>query len=603
MWHDRIDGSRVDGALVNGDGRTATRRLRRKLQSFRKDEGGSLIIFALFMFVMMIMITGLAIDIMRHENTRTKLQNTLDRAVLAAADLDQMLDPEAVVVDYFTKANMEQFLVDVNVENSLNSRMVEATTLANVNTFFMMTNPDDPPADADPVRRRMAYWMKRMGARSLPAVANGRAEEKYYDIEVSLVLDVSGSMNSSSRIQNLKVAAREFIDTIVTRDGEDAGVTTVSIVPYNATVNLGPRLAQEYTLTNTHGYSWCPRLPTSTFSSAAISTATPLELVSHFEYGDRSSAPINVPWCPTETYRDNRIVVHSSDIPDLQAAITGLDAYGNTAIDLGMKWGVALIDPSFRPIMENLMDDGLVDSSATGRPVDYTDGDGLKVIVLMSDGANTQEYDLREPFKSGMSDIWVRREYAGQPLIQLISSSKRSRWSIRYNDGGTPNDHTDDRFMRYNVSSWQRQLTHPYGYDAYDDDVVTADNSSDDLVTRISWQDFFAIWEERYVNYAVLREPYDNGYISYNYYRSPDYARETIVNSSQADARLSTICGVARSSQVLVFTIAFEAPTAGQTALLDCASSPSHYFDVEGTDIADAFDAIANEITRLKLTQ
>ena len=58
-------------------------------KGFLRREDGNLIIFSLFMIVGMLLFTGIAIDVMRSEVARTKLQNTLDRAVLAAADLDQ----------------------------------------------------------------------------------------------------------------------------------------------------------------------------------------------------------------------------------------------------------------------------------------------------------------------------------------------------------------------------------------------------------------------------------------------------------------------------------------------------------------------------------
>jgi hypothetical protein len=35
----------------------------------------------------------------------------------------------------------------------------------------------------------------------------------------------------------------------------------------------------------------------------------------------------------------------------------------------------------------------------------------------------------------------------------------------------------------------------------------------------------------------------------------------------------------------------------------DCASTPSHFFRVEGIEIAAAFEAIARQINQLRLTQ
>ena len=56
-----------------------------------------------------------------------------------------------------------------------------------------------------------------------------------------------------------------------------------------------------------------------------------------------------------------------------------------------------------------------------------------------------------------------------------------------------------------------------------------------------------------------------------------------------------------------IFSIAFEAPAAGQVALHACASSDGDYFAVQNAEqaaeIDSAFQMIARQITSLKLTQ
>jgi Flp pilus assembly protein TadG len=86
---------------------------------FRREEDGSIILFSLFLFVLMILIGGMAVDLMRFETRRVHVQNTLDSAMLAAADLDQDLDPEAVVRDYFAKAGYDPDGVLVDVDETL----------------------------------------------------------------------------------------------------------------------------------------------------------------------------------------------------------------------------------------------------------------------------------------------------------------------------------------------------------------------------------------------------------------------------------------------------------------------------------------------------
>jgi hypothetical protein len=54
---------------------------------------------------------------------------------------------------------------------------------------------------------------------------------------------------------------------------------------------------------------------------------------------------------------------------------------------------------------------------------------------------------------------------------------------------------------------------------------------------------------------------------------------------------------------VIVYGIAFEAPTNGQTQIRNCSSSISHYYAPIGGEIGTAFDSIAAQISQLRLTQ
>ena len=67
--------------------------------------------------------------------------------------------------------------------------------------------------------------------------------------------------------------------------------------------------------------------------------------------------------------------------------------------------------------------------------------------------------------------------------------------------------------------------------------------------------------------------------------------------------RTKDICDAAKASGAIVYTIGFEAPYSGRQVLMNCASSDAHFFDVNGTEIADAFSSIATSIRKLRLTQ
>ncbi len=157
-------------------------------------EDGNLTIFALCLFVLMAMIGGVAVDLMRYEAMRTSLQNTLDRATLAAASLSQQLDAEDVVTDYFDKAGLAEYLRAVSVEEGLNYREVVADARASTNPFFL----------------------HMIGVKEMDAPGHSMAEQRMTNVEIVLVLDVSGSMatvspNGLTRLVNLRNAANEFV--------------------------------------------------------------------------------------------------------------------------------------------------------------------------------------------------------------------------------------------------------------------------------------------------------------------------------------------------------------------------------------------------------
>ena len=146
-----------------------------RISDFARNEDGVITIFTIFIMLMMLMVAGVGVDLMQNEMRRTALQNTVDRAVLAAADLDQTLDPTAVVEDYFDKTGLSEFLTDVRPSSGLNYRNVTAEA-------FMQTN---------------TQFMSLLGVDTLPVPAYSQAVEEVPNVEISLVLDISGSMRYS----------------------------------------------------------------------------------------------------------------------------------------------------------------------------------------------------------------------------------------------------------------------------------------------------------------------------------------------------------------------------------------------------------------------
>ncbi len=588
-------------------------------QRFRKDEDGALIIFSLMMMIMILWFGGMAVDLMRYETTRAKLQGSLDRATLAAADLDQVMAPADVVRDYLDKAGMLHFLQgEPSVSQGINYRVVTAQASAPMPLFFydlprIFTSPFSP------------------GMTVLNVSGSSTAEERVTDVEVSLVLDVSSSMNSNNRMTNLRPAAREFVSAVLANNtNAPQGLITISMIPYSAVVNPGTVISPYLNINRTHNFSTCPMFDDSVFTTTALNLGSSYDHVSHYSYGGSNDTPINpdVTWCFTGD--QNAIIPHTTSESDLHDAINDLHAYGNTAIDMGVKWGVALLDPSTESLITSLAgaSGSGVPSVAAGRPEQFTQSDVLKVLVLMTDGENTQQWDLYDHYKNNLSFVWANLNNAND----LVSGSNLDQTSVQTHGLSTPNNYTDDQFFwsyfddgdGYSSNDTaNRTRDYPLGYSSQTE-YVNARNSGPtgpapagqgptyaNNVRQASWQELFATFSYRNVNYYYLypayqagKIPWDTSNLDYANYVQPDYSLDqSVVDGTEADTRLSNICAAARAEGVVIYTVAFEAPSGGQTALLDCASSPSHFFDVDGTDITAAFSAIASDIRALKLTQ
>lgn len=460
---------------------TAKDTLKRGICGFARDERGSMTIFAIFMLMMMLLVGGIGVDLMRNEMERTRVQGTVDRAVLAAADLDQPLEPEDVVDDYFAKAGMTDFLTSVTVDEGLNFRTVTVNAKTQTPTQFM----------------------RLMGVDELPVPARSQAEERISNVEISLVLDISGSMGRNNKMANLQDAAEAFVDTVIREETED--LISMSLIPYTAQVNAGFSIFDELTTNHLHDFSYCIDFEEDDFDATTLDFGKTYEHMQHFEAGSNYSYPISNPGCPQQEFEE--ILAFSQDKNNLKARISQYRARANTAIHLGMKWGVALLDPSFRPITQAMSLDNKIDAEFASRPASYDDVETLKTIILMTDGQN-------------VDTVRIQPWYYAQPSHYVHWSRYPLYWYL-------------NNYVGNNWSNW------------------------------------------RYTKYS----------------------------SGQADNMLENICDAAKAQGIVVWSVGFEVTNYSAGVMEDCASSPSHFFRVEGVEIGEAFEAIAKQINQLRLTQ
>lgn len=455
---------------------------RRLLTSFKDDENGSLVIFAVFMVLMIITVGGIGVDLMRSERDRTILQHTLDRAILSAADLDQVQSPEFVVQDYFRASGLDDYLATVSIDQGLNYKTIGAQAQAVTSTDFM----------------RLA------GVDYLNTTAAGVAEERVANVEISMVLDVSGSMGNGNKMAQMRNAATTFVNTVLSPENED--LVSVSLVPYSQHVNAGPKIFNELNTNHRHDYSHCVEMADSSYSSTALDLGVTYDQMQHFQWNYPGWNQLSDTICPRYSYE--RITPFSQDAAALNAQIAQLQPRAGTQIFMGMKWAAAMLDPAFNPVVTALVNNNDIDHAFDDRPVAYDDVETLKTVVLMTDGKNSSAQRIKSWAYDSTSDYY-----------------HWSRYNLWY-------------YLQRNVSNYNRSNYYWYKY-----------------------------------------------------------------NAAQGDALLDDICDASKEAGIVIWSIGFEVDDHGADVMQNCASSPSHFFRVEGIEITEAFDAIARQINQLRLTQ
>ena len=529
--------------------------LTRALARFRREEDGSLLIFGLFCFVMMMLLAGVALDLMRFEERRTMLQNTIDRAALAAADLEQTLPPKDVVKDYFLKAGLTppadgDIIVTQGTNND--SRTVQISVTEELPTWFM----------------------NMMGIDSLTTPASGTAQESIGQLEISLVLDVSGSMNSNNRLTNLKPAAKSFIDQIF--DAAEPGKVSISLITYSTQVSLGPDLMAYFNTTGEHASSDCIEFVDADMATTSMDfgfgpTDRVYQRNGHFD-PFYTATPPSLLNCPARTETNRHIRAFSGDRDALKTHIDSLQASGNTSIDDGMKWGAALLDPSMQPVVDDMIADGTLPTEFGERPYAYDNSESLKIVVLMTDGENTTEYRLKDTYDHGQSLLFGNTSYSA-------TSTSKNQYSL-YDPSRSTN-----KYYSFRNARWQSQ---PYG------DLSGEPGEA----FPMTWPEVWAKMSVRYFADQIIYTATGSSSQRNTWRTLP----MTWVGPSAKDGRTRTACNAAKAEKVRIFTIGFEAPLVGRNLLRDCASTPANYYDAAGAGILDAFTGIANSINKLRLT-
>lgn len=392
--------------------------MHRALQNFRRDETGGMTILILGLFIGILLITGIPMDLMKQEGERADLQAAVDRCVLASASLTQTLPPQEVCEDYVAK--------------SVRPGLGEGETTLPLVQASLTGTASDRRIDATASYATDAIFLGMVGYKTLDVAASAAAAQGLsgaISTEISLVLDISGTMRYDNRLPNLKVAAKDFIDQITAFGVNNRA--TINLIPYAGQVNPGPFVFSQMGGVRQHDMSSCPELTATDFErtgfpnleeigiasleGAGLPGTTTYAQVPHFHHWEIDPGWMDWGWCPSD---DTAITYLSSDADLLRGKIDTIRLHDGTGTYNGMKWGLALLDPAMQPLVDKLVVEGDVDAVHAGRPYAWGDNATAKYIVLMTDGQITEQLRPTDPANPALATQEVLK--FGHPWKQTL---------------------------------------------------------------------------------------------------------------------------------------------------------------------------------------
>ncbi len=205
----------------------ATRGVRHLWQSakklalnFRNDEAGSMLPLVAGSMIMLTGATGLTIDGARAFYVKDVLQKSLDSAGLAAGhamDVDTMeADAEEFFAANIASAGFVSTSSDMNIVISDDNELITLTATATVESTFM----------------RLFGWDE------ITVVADTEITRETRGMELVLVMDNTGSMRWSNKMDSMQEAAHDLVE-VVYGDDETNTNLWVGVVPYITHVNVG----------------------------------------------------------------------------------------------------------------------------------------------------------------------------------------------------------------------------------------------------------------------------------------------------------------------------------------------------------------------------
>ena len=349
-----------------------------RANSYVSDCKGSVSMMFAIMSIALFAIVGLAVDSSRFLNLSGRLQDSLDAAALAGAKLlpdDTLSDSD---IESLSEAHFESSVANTGVKFDKKNPLT--VVIDRKNSSVQVT--------ANVLVK--SFFGRLAGQPTLFEV--NRTSKVVYDlqkIELSMVLDITGSMNNNNKIGDMKAAAKDVMDALLDPAVNDKAVR-IALAPYSASVNAGKLAASVSTTPPTSACSNnqqegedCKdsagqQIDTCVIERTGANAATDAAPVGPDKLPTPPSLPYGKYSCPPSTVVP---LLGKSKKDTLKSILDGYAAAGSTAGHIGTAWGWYLLSPAWASVLP-----------PESAPEPYGTTGVTKSMIIMTDGLFNTSY-------------------------------------------------------------------------------------------------------------------------------------------------------------------------------------------------------------------
>lgn len=351
-----------------------SQRVRERMGELAGDTRGSVAIIFALIGVSLCLFVGAAVDLGRWLQARNQSVAALDAAVLAGArvlqlDEHDLTGARAAAQQYFRENTMGRTPVEnetVVFSPADNNSAFTGTNKSFIQTTFLNF--------AHIPRLPVAVFSKAV------LRAGGQSNN---EVEISLMLDVTGSM-SGSKVRDMKAAATDLVNIVIS-DSANYNPVRVALVPFAEGVRL-PTSAN----TKARGNPTNPiQVGSGNNRKTYYRTDCVVERQGTNKYTDVAPGANNYVktmyvtsssgTCDVTT--DDTLIPLTKNKSLLTTKIANLDLAGSTAGHIGTAWAWYTLSPNWNTLW---------DASSAARPYG---GNTRKFAILMTDGEYNLQYD------------------------------------------------------------------------------------------------------------------------------------------------------------------------------------------------------------------